>query len=122
MASQHFEGHKDDILCMASHDDSNLLVTGSYDGVYLLFWKLMLLCTLVNASQEFFLFLTILLGVRVGDIILWATDAGHMRSRLVLPGILAIKGDQRPIEGVGLIECGFRIVIPPGGRQVSALL
>lgn len=30
--SQHFEGHKDDILSVASHAPSNTLVTGSYDG------------------------------------------------------------------------------------------
>jgi hypothetical protein len=32
-ANQHLEGHKDDILCVASHAASNTLVTGSYDGM-----------------------------------------------------------------------------------------
>jgi len=87
-ATQHFEGHKDDILCMAHHPETGVLVTGSYDG----------------------------------DIILWATDTGHARSRLVLPGILAMKGDQRPIEAIGLIECGKRCLVIEGRQQVTELV
>jgi hypothetical protein len=56
-----------------------------------------------------------------GDIILWSTESGHMRSRLILPGILALKGDQRPIEGVAFLECGVH-TIGTGGRQVCANL
>ena len=89
VASQHFEGHKDDILCMASYVLANLLVTASYDG----------------------------------DIIMWATDTGHIRTRLVLPGILGMKGDERPIEAIGLVECGHRMVeTAPAGRSNKELV
>ena len=52
-----------------------------------------------------------------GDIILWSTESGHMRSRLILPGILAMKGDQRPIESVALLDCGVHNIVT-AGRQV----
>jgi WD40 repeat protein len=66
------QGHREDILCMACHHESNKLVTGAYDG----------------------------------DIVVWNTDSEHVSTRLILPGILSMKGENRPIEGMTMLDCG----------------
>jgi WD40 repeat protein len=71
--SYNFSGHRDDILSMACHHETSLLVTGSFDG----------------------------------DIIIWKVESGSVRTRLILPGILSMQGDQKPIEQIKMIDCGI---------------
>ena len=41
-----------------------------------------------------------------GDIIIWKLESGTVRTRLILPGILSMQGDQKPIEQIEVIDCG----------------
>ena len=41
-----------------------------------------------------------------GDIIIWKVESATVRTRLILPGILSMQGDQKPIEQIETIDCG----------------
>ncbi|KAJ1473716.1 WD40-repeat-containing domain protein [Baffinella frigidus] len=60
-------------------------------------------------------------GAYDGDIIVWNTDSGRVSTRLILPGILSMKGENRPIESMMMLDCGVPDYVAPVRRQATML-